>query len=103
MKPAGRVAIALAGLLPLTPVQAEQDWQLVWSDEFDAGRIDRAKWTFDEDCWGGGNEEHQCYTSSPRNAAVEQGVLMITARNERTTGLALPQHLRRTSAMPDAK
>ena len=103
MKPAGRVAIALAGLLPLTPVQAEQDWQLVWSDEFDAGRIDRAKWTFDEDCWGGGNEEHQCYTSSPRNAAVEQGVLMITARNERTTGLALPQHLRRTSAMPDAE
>lgn len=103
-----RMAI-LIGLTALisSPVIAtpavEQDLTLVWSDEFDGNKIDRAKWDFDIDCWGGGNEEHQCYTDSKRNAEVEAGKLVITARNERVVGPALPKHLRRSSAMPNAE
>jgi beta-glucanase (GH16 family) len=65
-------------------------WHLVWSDEFDGKTIDRTKWTFDTDCWGGGNEERQCYTDRPENAAVRNGMLVITARRESRTGPAYP-------------
>lgn len=82
---------------------ADDGWQLVWADEFEATRIDRAKWRFETDCWGGGNDERQCYTKSGRNAGIEQGKLVITARLERTTGPALPEHLRAGSAMPEAE
>lgn len=77
-------------------------WTLVWSDEFDGPRIDRTKWGYDVDCWGGGNDEHQCYTASTRNAAIDDGKLVIIARNERVTGPALPERLRASSALPDA-
>jgi beta-glucanase (GH16 family) len=99
----------LAVVASLTTVPAvlasevEPLWSLVWSDEFDTGKIDRSKWSFDVDCWGGGNEERQCYTKSKRNAAIEDGKLVITARQERTTGPARPAHLRQQSAMPDAQ
>ena len=53
----------------------EAGWQLVWADEFDGDVIDAGKWQFDVDCWGGGNNERQCYTDRPRNARVEDGVL----------------------------
>lgn len=76
---------------------------MVWSDEFDGDKIDSAKWGFDVDCWGGGNNEHQCYTKSARNAGIEDGKLVITARNERVIGSALPEKLRRNSPTPDAQ
>ena len=72
----------------------EAGWQLVWAEEFDASEIDRTKWDFDIDCWGGGNNERQCYTDRPANAAVEGGKLVITARKEQYTGPALPAHMR---------
>jgi beta-glucanase (GH16 family) len=81
----------------------EQGWAMVWSDEFDGSKIDRSKWGFDINCWGGGNEEHQCYTKSARNAAVEDGKLVITARKERVTGPALPEHMRRSASNPEAQ
>jgi beta-glucanase (GH16 family) len=90
-------------LLSASPVSASDGWTLVWSDEFDGDRIDRAKWGFDIDCWGGGNDERQCYTASSRNAAVQDGALVITARQERTTGPALPRGQRLRSASPDAE
>lgn len=82
------------------PVVAEgtDGWQLVWSDEFDGTSIDRGKWDFDIDCWGGGNDERQCFTDSPRNASVRDGALIITARREKTSGPALPPHLARAQA-----
>lgn len=82
---------------------ANGDWTLVWSDEFDGPKIDRAKWGFDVDCWGGGNGEHQCYTRSIRNAAIEDGKLVITARRERVIGPALPAHLRRSATNPESE
>lgn len=75
---------------------------MVWSDEFEGSKIDRSKWGFDEDCWGGGNDERQCYTRRPRNASVEDGKMVLTARLERVSGPALPAQLRRSSAIPDA-
>jgi beta-glucanase (GH16 family) len=91
------------GLWPSSSAPAETGWTLVWSDEFDGPKIDRAKWGYDVDCWGGGNDEHQCYTRSGRNTAIEDGKLVITARKEQVVGPALPEHLRRGSSTPDAQ
>jgi beta-glucanase (GH16 family) len=74
--------------------RAEAEWQLVWSDEFEGETIDTTKWGFEIDCWGGGNDERQCYTDNSRNASVKDGKLVITARKETATGPALPERLR---------
>ncbi|WP_206340913.1 glycoside hydrolase family 16 protein [Marinicauda algicola] len=73
---------------------APEPWRLVWSDEFDAGAIDPEKWDFDVNCWGGGNNERQCYTDRPENVRVEDGALLIIARRERVSGPALPVPMR---------
>lgn len=69
-------------------------WRLVWSDEFDGEVIDRTNWSFDVDCWGGGNAERQCFTDNPGNARIENGALVITARREPVSGPSLPGRLR---------
>ena len=43
------------------------------------------KWTYDVDCWGGGNNEHQCYTDKEQNVKLEDGFLKITALNGNQT------------------
>lgn len=78
---------------------AEAGWDLVWSDEFDGVEIDINKWQFDVDCWGGGNNERQCYTDRPANARVRDGVLRLTAHRESHTGPAYPPHVK--ASMPD--
>lgn len=93
--PAGLAEQVDHGSSNLEPDAASQDhWQLVWADEFDGERINRANWTFDVDCWGGGNQERQCYTARAVNAAVRDGMLVITARRENHTGPAVPPHMR---------
>lgn len=82
---------------------ASSDWRLVWSDEFDGPRIDRAKWGFDEDCWGGGNDEQQCYLGGNRNAGIVDGKLVITAKRERHVGAAWPIHMRGRVQDPNAR
>jgi beta-glucanase (GH16 family) len=96
------IALALeAGQAP--PAKPEQHgWALVWSDEFEGKTLDPAKWGFDVDCWGGGNDERQCYTASARNATIENGSLVITARREEVRGPALPQRMRKQSPSPAA-
>lgn len=66
-------------------------WNLVWEDQFDGKKLDMDKWSYEKDCWGGGNEERQCYTDRKKNVQVKDGVLQITAREERFTSHALPQ------------
>lgn len=77
------------------------DFELVWSDEFEGTEIDTSKWSFQigdgcdivpKDCgafdsvapnlcqWG--NNEKQYYTDRPQNARVEDGKLLITAVRE---------------------
>ncbi|WP_234032171.1 glycoside hydrolase family 16 protein [Parerythrobacter jejuensis] len=81
---------------------AQDGWELAWSDEFDGTAIDRAKWDFDIDCWGGGNNEQQCYTDRAENASIVDGKLVITARKEDFTGPALPPYLAADAEDPDA-
>ncbi len=76
-------------------------WRLVWADEFDGTEIDRTRWGFDVDCWGGGNAERQCYTARPQNAFVSDGTLKIVARQETSEGPALPPRL--DNALPPAE
>ncbi|MEO9462816.1 MAG: glycoside hydrolase family 16 protein [Marinomonas sp.] len=95
-----RVALPAAG--ESREPASEQGWKLVWSDEFDAPEIDRTKWAFDVDCWGGGNEERQCYRDDPANASISDGKLIITALKGEHTGPALPPHMRAEADKPDA-
>ncbi|MGL6044279.1 MAG: glycoside hydrolase family 16 protein, partial [Sandaracinobacteroides sp.] len=102
-------ALALSALALAAPAQANaeassppNDWTPVWADEFDGPEIDRTRWGHDVDCWGGGNSERQCYTNSARNAGIEGGRLVITARREQARGPALPEAQRAGSADPGA-
>lgn len=73
---------------------AGDKWQLVWSDEFSGNSLDLAKWNYEEDCYGGGNNERQCYTNSERNVSVSNGTLKITALHKKTKGYAFPKSWR---------
>ncbi|TAD77719.1 MAG: glycoside hydrolase family 16 protein [Sphingomonadales bacterium] len=68
-------------------------WELVWADEFEGTALDRSKWTPEVSCWGGGNDERQCYTDRLENVAVENGLLLLKARKERFTGPARPPEI----------
>jgi beta-glucanase (GH16 family) len=73
--------------LALSAGQASgQDWELVWSDEFDADSIDASKWQHEVNARGGGNSELQFYTDRPENSFVDGGALVIVAREEMFTG-----------------
>ncbi|MDN4502573.1 di-heme oxidoredictase family protein [Alteromonadaceae bacterium BrNp21-10] len=63
------------------------DWVMVWSDEFDGQSIDFAKWEHELNCDGGGNQEKQCYTDSPDNSFVENGILNIVAKPQANQAL----------------
>ncbi|MFU7528995.1 family 16 glycosylhydrolase [Qipengyuania sp. ASV99] len=76
----------------LAPLEAA-DWALVWSDEFNGTQLDRSKWLPEQSCWGGGNDERQCYTDRPENIAVENGYLLLKARAETFTGPARPPEI----------
>jgi beta-glucanase (GH16 family) len=90
--------------LPTTNGKAAAvDWLLVWSDEFVGPKIDRRKWGFDVDCWGGGNDEQQCYRDGKHNAAIEDGKLVITARRQQHVGAAWPVHMRGSVQEPNAR
>jgi beta-glucanase (GH16 family) len=65
---------------------ATADWQLVWSDEFDGTNVDTTKWAFDLGDGGWGNSELEYYTSRTNNARIEDGQLVIEARQESYSG-----------------
>lgn len=95
--------VLLLAAAAATPAAAADGWKLVWSDEFDGSGIDRSKWDFDVDCWGGGNNERQCYTDRKDNAAVKDGKLVITARKEAASGPAFPLAQRSDPAKANAR
>lgn len=57
-----------------------QEYELVWSDEFDGDSIDTETWNF----WEGTayNNELQYYTSREKNAYVNEGKLYLVAHRE---------------------
>lgn len=63
------------------------DWELVWSQDFDGQIIDRNVWNFEignghsKGIPGWGNAELEYYTDG-ENAYIENGVLVIEARKE---------------------
>lgn len=63
---------------------SKNDWQLVWSDEFDySGLPDPSRWGYDVGGHGWGNKELQNYTDKRKeNARVENGMLIIEARRD---------------------
>ena len=66
----------------------QKGWKLVWQDEFDGKDIDETKWSWEQNCWGGGNNELQCYTDRFKNSFIEDGKLVIRAHKETFRGLA---------------
>ena len=78
---------ALPALLLAAAPVAAQDWQLVWQDEFDVpGAPDANKWNYDIGGSGWGNQELQYYTDRTDNARVEDGKLIIEAKEEQFGG-----------------
>ena len=70
--------------------EAGAGWELVWNDEFSGSSIDATKWSYETNCWGGGNGEQECYTDRSENSAVTGGRLVISAKEESFTGPAEP-------------
>jgi len=65
---------------------ADKGWTLSWSDEFDGDAVDLTKWSLEHACWGGGNNEKQCYTDREDNVEIVNGLLRIVALEETFTG-----------------
>lgn len=70
---------------------AVEQWELIWSDEFDGALLDASKWTpeigngADKGNPGWGNGELEYYTDSPSNLSVQDGKLVISAQKEQKT------------------
>jgi beta-glucanase (GH16 family) len=64
-------------------------WTLAWSDDFNGpngSAPDPKKWTFDIGGGGWGNNELEYYTNRLENAHIQNGNLVITARQESYAG-----------------
>ncbi|MFT6899682.1 MAG: beta-glucanase (GH16 family) [Paraglaciecola sp.] len=73
---------------PTEAITPSSQWTLVWRDEFTGSNIDLNNWELEVNCWGGGNNEQQCYTGQSKNARVHDGLLDIVAYREDFTGPA---------------
>ncbi len=77
-----RVCRVLLAAIPLCTIAADDQWQLVWSDEFNGTKLDYTKWAAEENAHGGGNGELQFFVERPENVRIENGNLVIEARKE---------------------
>ena len=74
---------SLVFLLSLSSLVAKsQNWNLIWSDEFNGNSLDETYWTHEIGTgdWGWGNGELQYYQS--QNTSVAEGYLTIQAKQE---------------------
>lgn len=84
-------AVSLADTGPSEMDQVSvASWQLVWEDEFNGSALDGSKWAPEVSCWGGGNNERQCYTDREVNVQVNDGVLHLKAIKEDYTAQLYP-------------
>ena len=65
-----------------TPEWERPGWTLIWQDEFEAAELDPEKWVMEIGGHGWGNNEYQFYTDRPENVRLEDGQLVIEARDE---------------------
>lgn len=91
MKSTWFLTVLLAFQICFTPKSFAQEWQLVWSDEFDGAGLDQTKWSYQigtgAPLVGWGNNELQYYTNRPVNIDVFGGQLIITAMRENFSGM----------------
>lgn len=68
-------------------VKAADNYELVWSDEFNGNSLDTNTWNYEigTGSWGWGNNEQQYYTD--RNIKVSNGTMKITAKREGYGGM----------------
>jgi beta-glucanase (GH16 family) len=72
-----------------TPVQENNGWEQVWADEFeqpDGSPPDPQKWNHQEGGNGWGNGELQHYTDLIDNSFIQDGMLVIQAKEEYMMG-----------------
>jgi beta-glucanase (GH16 family) len=62
--------------------QKDDEWKLVWNDEFDGPSLDYKKWEIEVNAFGGGNNELQIYTDRKENVRVEDGYLVLEGRRD---------------------
>ncbi|MFA6469689.1 MAG: family 16 glycosylhydrolase [Bacteroidota bacterium] len=72
----------------LPSLLSAQNYQLVWSDEFDSTQINTKEWTYEVNGNGGGNNELQYYTARSQNSSMKDGTFKITALKENYLGKA---------------
>lgn len=63
--------------------QPAEDWNLIWSDEFEGEALNEANWNRQVEPAGRFNEEWQRYTNSVENAYIENNQLIIEAKHVR--------------------
>lgn len=63
-------------------------WKLTWADEFEGAEINTTYWTHEigkgDNGWG--NNEWEYYTDAPENSRIENGKLVIEARDDSWNG-----------------
>ena len=65
---------------------SKPEWEMVWSDEFDAPELNSAYWNVEDNARGGGNAELQYY--APKNVTIEkhpvsgESCLVLNAQRE---------------------
>lgn len=64
----------------------QQGWELVWADEFAADKLDLQSWQIETGGHGWGNHELENYTGRQENLRLENGMLVIEARQEKFGG-----------------
>ena len=77
--------------VPPTPIPSptpaawdREGWNIAWHDEFDGPELNRENWNFDIGGNGWGNAEWEAYTDKPENIRIEDGMLVIEAREDPT-------------------
>ena len=83
------------------PEWVREGWDLVWQDEFEGSEIDLEKWSHEVNGSGGGNNEWQYYTDFPENSFIENGTLVIEAREEKYIGRSYTSARMRTVGKGD--
>ncbi len=80
-----KFSILLVAFLTTSAASAQQkdnEWKLVWNDEFDGPSLDYKKWEIEVNAFGGGNNELQIYTDRKENVRIEDGHLVLEARRD---------------------
>jgi beta-glucanase (GH16 family) len=65
--------------------ELHQQWVPVWQDEFSGDQLDPTKWSHEVNGYGGGNNELQYYSDSPKYSSVKNGLLHLSLYRDKHT------------------